>query len=216
MSEQLNEIKNNNESKTEQGKKKEQGFDIVNELIEWVESFVFAIFVVILILTFIVRVVQVQGPSMENTLVDGDRLLLTHFNYTPERGDIVVLNSTGLNETIIKRVIAVEGDTISIDFSTGTVTLNGEVLKEDYIREATLLREGRDIENLTIGEGQVFVMGDNRNHSTDSRSASVGVVDNDDILGKAIFRVYPLDNMGAVKKKKKAKNHQVHLTLCLI
>ena len=198
MSEQLNEIKNNNESKTEQGKKKEQGFDIVNELIEWVESFVFAIFVVILILTFIVRVVQVQGPSMENTLVDGDRLLLTHFNYTPERGDIVVLNSTGLNETIIKRVIAVEGDTISIDFSTGTVTLNGEVLKEDYIREATLLREGRDIENLTIGEGQVFVMGDNRNHSTDSRSASVGVVDNDDILGKAIFRVYPLDNMGAV------------------
>ena len=161
-------------------------------------SNVFAIFVVILILTFIVRVVQVEGPSMEDTLQNGDRLILTHFNYTPERGDIVVLNSSGLDETIIKRVIAVEGDTISIDFTSGTVTLNGEVLKEDYIKELTFRREGRDIENLKIGEGQVFVMGDNRNHSTDSRSTMVDVVNTDDILGKAIFRIYPVNKIGSV------------------
>jgi signal peptidase I len=180
------------------GEKAEPKFDMVSELIEWVESFVFAIFVVILILTFIVRVVQVQGPSMEDTLQDGDRLILTHFNYTPERGDVVVLNSPGLDETIIKRVIAVEGDTISIDFNKGTVTLNGEVLKEDYIKELTFRREGADITDLKIGEGQVFVMGDNRNHSTDSRSPIVGVVNTDDILGKAVFRVYPVGKMGAV------------------
>ncbi len=205
MSEKDIEIEKETEEKTETaavdisgGEKAAPKFDIVNEMVEWVESFVFAIFVVILILTFIVRVVQVEGPSMEDTLQNGDRLILTHFNYTPERGDIVVLNSSGLDETIIKRVIAVEGDTISIDFTSGTVTLNGEVLKEDYIKELTFRREGRDIENLKIGEGQVFVMGDNRNHSTDSRSTMVDVVNTDDILGKAIFRIYPVNKIGSV------------------
>ena len=128
------EIEIEKQAKTGSNKEKPK-FDLVNEVIEWFESFVFAIFVVILVLTFIVRVVQVEGPSMEDTLQNGDRLILTHFNYTPERGDIVVLNSSGLNETIIKRVIAVEGDTLSIDFNKGEVTLNGEVLKEDYIKE---------------------------------------------------------------------------------
>ena len=205
MSEKDIEIEKETEVQTETaavdisgGEKAAPKFDIVNEMVEWVESFVFAIFVVILILTFIVRVVQVEGPSMEDTLQNGDRLILTHFNYTPERGDIVVLNSSGLDETIIKRVIAVEGDTISIDFTSGTVTLNGEVLKEDYIKELTFRREGRDIENLKIGEGQVFVMGDNRNHSTDSRSTMVDVVNTDDILGKAIFRIYPVNKIGSV------------------
>lgn len=180
------------------GEKAAPKFDIANELIEWVESFVFAIFVVILILTFIVRVVEVEGPSMEDTLQDGDRLILTHFNYEPERGDVVVLNSTGLNETIIKRVVAVEGDTISIDFTSGKVILNGEVLEEDYIKEATFRREGRDIQNMKIGENQVFVMGDNRNRSTDSRSSAVGIVDEDDILGKAVFRIYPVSKLGSI------------------
>ena len=205
MSEKDIEIEKETEEQTETaavdisgGEKAAPKFDIVNEMVEWVESFVFAIFVVILILTFIVRVVQVEGPSMEDTLQNGDRLILTHFNYTPERGDIVVLNSSGLDETIIKRVIAVEGDTISIDFTSGTVTLNGEVLKEDYIKELTFRREGRDIENLKIGEGQVFVMGDNRNHSTDSRSTMVDVVNTDDILGMAIFRIYPVNKIGSV------------------
>ena len=191
------EIEIDKQAKTGSNKEKPK-FDLVNEVIEWFESFVFAIFVVILVLTFIVRVVQVEGPSMEDTLQNGDRLILTHFNYTPERGDIVVLNSSGLNETIIKRVIAVEGDTLSIDFNKGEVTLNGEVLKEDYIKELTFRYEGTDVNNLKIGEGQVFVMGDNRNHSTDSRSPAVGVVNTDDILGKAVFRIYPVDKIGKV------------------
>lgn len=171
---------------------------VFNEFIEWVESFVFAIFVVILLFTFIFRIVQVDGPSMEDTLHDGDRLILTHFNYSPKKGDIIVLNSEGLNETIIKRVIAVSGDTISIDFVNGEVTVNGEVLKEDYIKELTYLEEGRPIQNLTVGEGEVFVMGDNRNHSTDSRNSKVGLIKTDDILGKAIFRIYPISKVGSI------------------
>ena len=198
MSEQTEEIKEETAAEQTQEKKNEGGFDIVNELIEWAESFIFAIFVIILVFTFVFRIVQVDGPSMEDTLHDGDRLILTHFNYSPKRGDVVVLNSRGLNETIIKRVIAVEGDTISIDFVNGIVTLNGEELKEDYIKEPTYFQEGRPIENLTIGKGQVFVMGDNRNHSTDSRSEIVGVIDTEDILGRAIFRVYPLSDAGMV------------------
>lgn len=195
MSEQTENIK----EEIKENKPEKEGFDLADELIEWAESFVFAIFVIILVFTFIFRIVQVDGPSMEDTLHDGDRLILTHFNYTPQRGDVVVLNSRGLNETIIKRVIAVEGDTISIDFVNGIVTLNGEELKEDYIKEPTYFQEGRAIENLTIGKGQVFVMGDNRNHSTDSRAEIVGVIDNEDILGKAIFRLYPTSDIGKVE-----------------
>lgn len=184
--------------KNTEKKKGSIGEVVFNEIIEWLESFVFAIFIVILLFTFIFRIVQVDGPSMEDTLHDGDRLILTHFNYTPKRGDIVVLNSEGLNETIIKRVIAVGGDTVSIDFLKGEVTVNGEVLKENYIKELTYLEEGRAIKDLTVGDGQVFVMGDNRNHSTDSRNAKVGLVNNDDILGKAIFRIYPVSKAGSV------------------
>lgn len=184
--------------KNTEKKKGSIGEVVFNEIIEWLESFVFAIFIVILLFTFIFRIVQVDGPSMEDTLHDGDRLILTHFNYTPKRGDIVVLNSEGLNETIIKRVIAVGGDTVSIDFLKGEVTVNGEVLKENYIKELTYLEEGRAIKDVTVGDGQVFVMGDNRNHSTDSRNAKVGLVNNDDILGKAIFRIYPVSKAGSV------------------
>ena len=195
MSEQTENIK----EEIKENEPEKEGLNLADELIEWAESFVFAIFVIILVFTFIFRIVQVDGPSMEDTLHNGDRLILTHFNYTPQRGDVVVLNSRGLNETIIKRVIAVEGDTISIDFVNGIVTLNGEELKEDYIKEPTYFQEGRAIENLTIGEGQVFVMGDNRNHSTDSRAEIVGVIDTEDILGKAIFRIYPTSDIGKVE-----------------
>ena len=195
MSEQTENIK----EEIKENEPEKEGLNLADELIEWAESFVFAIFVIILVFTFIFRIVQVDGPSMEDTLHNGDRLILTHFNYTPQRGDVVVLNSRGLNETIIKRVIAVEGDTISIDFVNGIVTLNGEELKEDYIKEPTYFQEGRAIENLTIGKGQVFVMGDNRNHSTDSRAEIVGVIDTGDILGKAIFRIYPTSDIGKVE-----------------
>ena len=188
------EIKETNDTPQEKG----SSFSLGDEILEWAESFVFAIFIVILVFTFIFRVVQVDGSSMEDTLNDHDRLILTHFNYTPERGDIVVINSKGLNETIIKRVIAVEGDTISIDFDSGDVTLNGEVLQEDYIKEKTRLYEGREIQDMKIGKGEVFVMGDNRMHSSDSRSPQVGVISIDDILGKAIFRIYPLNKAGSV------------------
>ena len=177
----------------------------INEVLEWLESFVFAVFVVILIFIFIFRNVVVDGPSMNPTLSDGDRLIIYHLNYTPERADIVVVNSVGLNKTIIKRCIGIGGDTVRINYSEGTVEVNGEVLEEDYINEEMTVLSGFDTQYLNndvfeykVPEGKLFVMGDNRNHSTDSRSYAVGFIDESDVLGKAIFRILPISGFGTI------------------
>lgn len=179
-------------------------------VIDYVEIFVFAICFVILIFSFCTRLCKVVGPSMENTLFEGETLIVTNLGYKPERGDIIVFHQTGsgvgaLNEPIVKRVIAVGGETIDIDFNTWTVTItdkNGKsfVYEEPYMyldKDAFLLTSAYNYP-YEIPEGKIFVMGDNRNHSADSRGPAVGLVDERRILGKVILRVSPFSKFGKV------------------
>lgn len=170
--------------------------------IEWFESIVFALTVLVLVFTFVVRVAAVNGISMENTLQPGDRLLLQSVGYTPQRGDVVVTDDLiDYGKPLVKRVIAVGGDVVDIDFQTGEVTVNGKTLEEPYIRELTLLDEGQTFP-LTVPQGKLFLMGDNRCQSKDSRSPEIGCIDERDILGKAILRIFPLQKIGVIQSWK--------------
>lgn len=170
-----------------------------NEILEWLESIAISIFIVILVFTFVFRIVIVDGSSMFPTLEDGQRLVISHLFYTPKQGDIVVVNSKGLNKTIIKRVIATEGQTVDINFDKHTVTVDGKTLDEPYINEPTVRNDGGNTYPLIVPENTIFVMGDNRNNSTDSRNSLVGFIPIDDVLGKAVFRIYPFDRFGRIK-----------------
>ena len=165
-------------------------------LLEWYEALISAALVLVLIFSFFFRIIQVDGSSMVPTLVNGDKLIVWGAGYTPQRGDVVIVDSyTSYGKPLVKRVIAKGGDTVSIDYATGTVAVNGEVLQEDYIAEPTYL--GYDVTfPYTVPEGTVFVMGDNRNQSLDSRSTYVGCIDERDILGKCLCALCPLQILG--------------------
>ncbi|MBQ7416425.1 MAG: signal peptidase I [Oscillospiraceae bacterium] len=154
--------------------------------------YVLAVFMIIYMLFF--RVVVVVGPSMYNTLVNGDRLLLisSTFYTEPKQGDIIVASKKSFEngECIVKRVIATEGQTVDIDFQKGIVYVDGVALEEDYTYTATTLFEGVSFP-LYVEEGHVFVLGDNRNSSKDSRNPQIGLIDEREILGKAIFLMAP-------------------------
>ena len=146
---------------------KEEGRD----LYEWAQALVCSVLAVVLLFTFVIRLIGVDGHSMVPTLQDGDRLLVLNamLDNDYEYGDIVVLRKdTFLEEPIVKRVIATEGQTVDIDFVSGAVYVDGELLEEDYINEPTYVEEGTEFP-LTVPEGCVFVMGDNREWSKDSR-----------------------------------------------
>ena len=169
------------------------------EFLEWVETIIFAFFAVILIFTFLLRQANVDGGSMLPTLEDGERVIVHHLFYEPEKGDIVVVDSEGLGKLIVKRIIASGGDTVDIDFESGEVRVNGEVLQEDYINALTQLDEGGHQYPVTVPEGCYFVLGDNRMNSRDSRDAAVGFIPEDDIMGKVVFRLWPFSKIGAVE-----------------
>ena len=163
------------------------------DLYEWMQALVCSVLVVVLLFTFVVRLIGVDGHSMVPTLQDGDRLLvLNSILYDDyQYGDIVVLRKESfLAEPIVKRVIATGGQTVDIDFETGSVSVDGELLKEDYINELTFLEEGTEFP-LTVPEGSIFVMGDNRNNSNDSRDYRLGTVDTRYVIGKAVFLAFP-------------------------
>ena len=168
-------------------------------MLEWYEALISAALVLVLVFSFVFRIIQVDGSSMVPTLTNGDKLIVWGAGYTPERGDVVIVDSyTTYGKPLVKRVIAKGGDTISIDYETGTVTVNGEVLQEDYIAEPTYL--GYDVEfPYTVPEGTVFVMGDNRNQSLDSRSSYIGCIDEQDSLGKVLVCFLPFADFGVVK-----------------
>ena len=169
--------------------KRESGRD----LYEWVQALVCSVLVVVVSFTFVIRLIGVDGHSMVPTLQNGDRLLvLNSMLYDDYKyGDIVVLRKDSfLEDPIVKRVIAVENQTVDIDFSTGSVYVDGVLLKEGYINELTFLEEGTEFP-LTVPKGSVFVMGDNRNHSSDSRDSRLGTVDTRYVIGKAVFLAFP-------------------------
>lgn len=158
----------------------------ISRLYEIVRTLTAAVLVAAIILTFFFRSATVDGSSMYPTLHDGDHLLISDFVTQYKRGDIVVIARSG-KESLVKRIIAVGGDTIDIDFSTGDVTVNGVVLKEDYIAEPTHLQfDDGPAFPLTVPSGYVFVMGDNRNDSLDSRSATVGLISTERVLGRML------------------------------
>ena len=156
--------------------------------------------VIILVLVFCLRVVIVSGSSMKNTLVDGDYVLLlsNYLYHNPQQGDIVVASKDSFRggEPIIKRVIAVEGQEVDIDFTEGIVYIDGIALDEPYIGSPTHTPEGVEFP-LVVEPGCIFVLGDNRMGSQDSRSPSIGMIDRREILGRAIYLLIPGTDKGA-------------------
>ena len=177
----------------EKVERQEEQEDSGSSLFEWTRALVGAVLGVVLFFVFVAQMITVQGPSMQNTLYAGDKVLVLKSALCDiESGDIVMIHqyNAQLNETIIKRVIATGGQTVDIDFDTGTVYVDGVALEEDYIAERTYSAEGLAFP-VTLGEGEIFVMGDNRNHSTDSRSDLLGVIDERYVVGKAVFLLFP-------------------------
>ena len=175
------------------------------DMFDWMCSIFSAILCFIIIFALFARVITVDGESMVPTLQDQQRLIVSDMFYTPQYDDIVILYADKLyNETtqsygkpIVKRVIGLPGDTIKIDFMNGVVYRNGEALTEEYTNTPTYLPENFPYnEEVTVEEGKVFVLGDNRNASKDSRSSDVGQVDMRYIMGKAYLRIWPLNALG--------------------
>jgi len=168
------------------------------EIYEWMQSIVTAFLVCVLVFAFFVRIIGIIGPSMQNTFHDGDSVVISNLFYEPKQGDVVVLRKLSfMEEPIIKRVIAVAGQTVDIDFENGIVYVDDQALTEPYTAEATLTPIDFDGE-ITVPENCVFVMGDNRNNSSDSRDNRLGCVDTRYILGKVLLRILPVSQFGVV------------------
>lgn len=169
------------------------------EVCEWMELLVKTIVFCVIMFTFVVRVIAVDGYSMEPTLMNTDKVIVSNLFYTPEQFDIIVLHSEKYQEQpLVKRIIATEGQTIKIDFDTGSVWVDDVLLNEPYIADLTRNRIDFSGE-ATVPEGHVFVMGDNRNRSNDSRDAGVGFIDEREIFGRVYFVVFPFSNFGFVE-----------------
>lgn len=168
-------------------------------LLLYVHDLIYLLAVIIVVFILVFRLVVVSGSSMYSTLWDGDWLLVLSntFYREPEYGDIIVVSKESFNdsEPIIKRVIATEGQTVDIDFVSGTVFVDGKMLDENYTYTSTNQDEGMKFP-LTVAEGCVFALGDNRNNSLDSRFPAIGMIDKREILGKALFLFYPGTNEG--------------------
>jgi len=172
--------------------KPNKGADSKMELHDWLQCIVMAVVFGIFIFVFVGRTIGVQGDSMRPTLHYNDRVIMSNLFYTPRNGDVIILTSPSdaFREPLVKRVIAVAGQTIDINFDTGEVFVDGVVQHEPYISELTRRRE--DFRGpATVPDGHVFVLGDNRNFSADSRDARIGMVDTRHILGRVMIVLVP-------------------------
>lgn len=193
--------KNKPEQDTPEKPKLTKAEEFKQDLFFWLQALVMALVALIVLFTFVGRIISVDGPSMLPTLHDKDMLLLRSIGYTPKQGDIVVLTKDFdhyVDQPIVKRVIAVGGQTVRIDYEESKVYVDGVALNEPYINEKLMFRPGGKltIEELTVPEGSVFVLGDNRNNSSDSRHYELGAIDNRYILGEAIMILLPFSDAG--------------------
>lgn len=193
-----------------QEKVQEKKGSALSGFIDYIELFVVAICVVIVLFSLAFRTCTVDGSSMNNTLVNGETLVVSDMMYSPNRGDIIVFHHTDgtlsiqSNKPLVKRVIGVGGDTVRIEYNTWKVTVtdrHGEVrvLDEDYIYLSDVPSAFYGVKEYKVPEGSLFVMGDNRNGSLDSRYPTIGFVDERSVLGKVLIRVTPISKFGTVK-----------------
>lgn len=175
-------------SETKEDKKSASAFD-------WISSIMVSFVVIFIIFCFFFRVVQVSGKSMTDTLQNGDWLLVSNNEDDVQFGDIIVASPpTYNNGPVIKRVIGVEGDEIYIDFEKGLVYRNGKVLDEPYAR--TLTTKSYDVQfPVRVPEDHVFVLGDNRNGSLDSRSTQIGLIHEKYVVGRVLVRLFPFEKI---------------------
>ena len=192
MEDEKKELEKLEEERPPEAEKKPE--TVEDALYSWGQALITAVVGVVLLFTFFFRLIGVNGPSMQNTLYTGDRLLVVNSLLCGEyeRGDVVVARNYNaeLKETIVKRIVAVGGQTVDIDFVAGVVYVDGQPLDEPYIKEPTYKPEGVRFP-VVLAEDEVFLMGDNRNHSTDSRSDTLGPVNVGYLQGKAIFLLIP-------------------------
>ena len=170
------------------------------DIYDWIMSMLIALVACVALFVFFIRIIDVSGTSMVPTLHHEDKMFVSNLLYKPEVGDVIVFKTDSYdpNKALVKRVIATEGQTVNIDFDNGIVYIDGVPIQEDYIAEVTHTKLDF-IGPKKVPEGCVFVMGDNRNMSTDSRKPEIGMLDNRLILGKAYFVIYPLSGFRAIK-----------------
>lgn len=172
--------------------------DTVNTVYDWLASFMFAMVAVVILLTFFVRVVDIDGKSMNPTLFDSEKVLITNTVTTPVTGDVVIIShGEEYADPLVKRVIATEGQSLDIDFEQNTVKVDGKLLDEPYIQGRTI-KEDNNIPSV-IPKGKVFVMGDNREWSSDSRGTRIGLIDIKNIIGKVRCVVFPVNKFRFIK-----------------
>ena len=166
---------------------------------EWIQSLMLALIACVILFMFFVRVIDVKGTSMNPTLEDGDKMIVSDLFYKPKNGDVVVFRKEEYDpeKALVKRVIATEGQEINIDFDKGIVYVDGVAIDEPYIADITANKLDF-IGPKTVPEHGVFLMGDNRNMSIDSRKAEIGMVDERLILGRAYFVAFPTYNLGPI------------------
>ena len=188
--------------------KQEEKLPMVLTAFDWLKTLLFSLVTVLFFFTLLFRGVNVNGNSMNDTLQNEDYLIISDLFYTPKTGDIIVAQSESYmdgKESLIKRVIATGGQTVRIDFDQWLVWVDGELLEEDYIKRdsaRSMNSESMAVQNgiaeITVDEGCLFVMGDNRNDSLDSRSKQVGLINEKNVMGRVLFRVYPFSHFGGV------------------
>ena len=206
------------EQEDQGGKKEKKPVDPYKDTYEWIHCIVVSVIICVLVFVLVARVIQVQGRSMLPNLEQGDRIIITRLAGDYEQGDIVVLKAEKFkNEPLVKRIIGTGGQTITLDFATGDITVDGQVLDEPYIFERTIdsyhimdpqyydvygIDPEKDVTETSVTihvpEGHLFCMGDNRNNSSDSRVSTIAYIDTRDVMGKAVFRLYPFHKMGAI------------------